>query len=185
MWRREYYATEDDLASLEVIRDYMNQPGFEEMWSQRVSQIGVSEPWREVISGATENEEASTITLFQQSLEEWTETARRQKADLAETDASDSLPPAPRPPGPPRPLRHPSSSAWPSIFLAEEHNKRVKGARTRRTVEEVLQARKNPNSRRSEFSKLKRVRSVDDPSSGESEHAEKGKAGSSTAGGFI
>jgi hypothetical protein len=179
MWRREYYATEDDLPSLEVIRDYMNQPGFGEKWTQHVSQIEASEPWGKVISGASENEEASTITLLRQSLEEWIEAARRQKADLAEIDASPSLPPAPRPPGPPRPVR---TDTWSSIFRAEDDNRSIKGARTRRSLHE---ARKAPKSRRSGPSSLTKVRSVDDPSSGLSEHADQGQPGSSTAGGFI
>lgn len=183
MWRRSFYATEDDLPSLETIRDYMNQPGFEEMWSQHVSQFSAIEPWGELISGATENEEAtsSSIMLFRQSLEEWIDTARRQKDDLAETDVSDSLPPAPRPRGPPRPFRPQSSSPWPSILLAEVENKPLKGARKRRSLRD---ARHNPKSGRSK-SNLKKVRSVDDPSSAEGEHAEQGQPGSSAAGGFI
>ncbi|RSH95467.1 hypothetical protein EHS25_000559 [Saitozyma podzolica] len=123
MWRQNFYATEDDLPSLET----------------------------------------SSITLFRQSLEDWIDTARRQKDDLAETDVSESLPSAPRPPGQARPFRSPSSSIWPSIFLAEKDNKPFKGTRKRRDLQE---ARDNPKSNRSK-SKLTKVRSVDDPSSGE------------------
>jgi hypothetical protein len=181
MWRQNFYATEDDLPSLEVIRDYMTQPGFEEMLPQHISRFSASEPLGELISGATGNEETSSITLFRQSLEEWIDTARRQKDDLAETDVSESLPSAPRPPGPGRPFRSPSSSIWPSIFLAEKDNKPFKGARKRWDLQD---ARDNPKSNRSK-SKLTKVRSVDDPSSGEGEHAEQGEPESSTAGGLI